>query len=53
MNTKFSSAIDGLTYTFVSIDDKTIQPVDGIYTAQSLNVYEYTLHTLIQMTQVI
>ena len=43
--TKFSSAIDGLTYTFVSIDDKTIQPVDGIYTAQSLNVYEGTYVT--------
>ena len=43
--TKFSSAIDGLTYTFVSIDDKTIQPVDGVYTAQSLNVYEGTYVT--------
>ena len=40
--TKFSSSIDGLTYTFVSIADKTIQPVDGIYTAQSLEVYEGT-----------
>ena len=43
--TKFSSAIDGLTYTFVSIADKTVQPVDGIYTAQSLNVYEGTYVT--------
>ena len=40
--TKFSSSIDGLTYTFVSIADKTVQPVDGIYTAQSLEVYEGT-----------
>ena len=40
--TKFSTAVDGLTYTFVSIADKTIQPVDGIYTAQSLEVYEGT-----------
>jgi len=40
--TKFSSSIDGLTYTFVSIADKTIQPVDGIYTCQSLEVYEGT-----------
>ena len=40
--TKFSSAIDGLTYTFVSIADKTVQPVDGVYTCQSLEVYEGT-----------
>ena len=40
--TKFSTAVDGLTYTFVSIADKTIQPVDGIYTAQSLEIYEGT-----------
>ena len=40
--TKFSTQVDGLTYTFVSIADKTIQPVDGIYTAQSLEVYEGT-----------
>jgi len=43
--TKFSSSIDGLTYTFVSIADKTVQPVDGIYTEQSLNVYEGTYVT--------
>ena len=43
--TKFTSSIDGLTYTFVSIADKTVQPVDGIYTAQSLNVYEGTYVT--------
>ena len=40
--TKFSTTVDGLTYTFVSIADKTVQPVDGIYTAQSLEVYEGT-----------
>ena len=43
--TKFTSSIDGLTYSFVSIADKTVQPVDGIYTAQSLNVYEGTYVT--------
>ena len=43
--TKFTSSIDGLTYTFVSIADKTVQPVYGIYTAQSLNVYEGTYVT--------
>ena len=40
--TKFGTTVDGLTYTFVSIADKTVQPVDGIYTAQSLEVYEGT-----------
>ena len=40
--TKFATTVDGLTYTFVSIADKTIQPVDGVYTCQSLEVYEGT-----------
>ena len=40
--TKFTSSIDGLTYTFVSIADKTVQPLDGVYTVASLNVYEGT-----------
>ena len=40
--TKFSSSIDGLTYTFVSVGDQIVQPIDGVYTAQSLNVYEGT-----------
>ena len=43
--TKFTSSIDGLTYTFVSVGDKVVQPVDGVYTAQSLNVYEGTYVT--------
>ena len=40
--TKFSSSIDGLTYTFVTVGDQIVQPIDGVYTAQSLNVYEGT-----------
>ena len=40
--TKYTSVIDGLTYTFVSISDKVVQPVDGVYTCQSLNFYEGT-----------
>ena len=43
--TKFTSSIDDLTYTFVSVSDKVVQPVDGIYTAQSLDVYEGTYVT--------
>jgi hypothetical protein len=40
--TKFTSSIDDLTYSFVTVADKTVQPVDGVYTVQSLNVYEGT-----------
>jgi len=40
--TKFTSSIDDLTYSFVTVADKTVQPIDGVYTAQSLNVYEGT-----------
>ena len=43
--TKWTSSIDGLTYTFVSISDKVVQPIDGVYTCQSLNVYEGTYVT--------
>tara|TARA_B100000686_G_scaffold186868_1_gene193603 strand:- start:45442 stop:47298 length:1857 start_codon:yes stop_codon:yes gene_type:complete len=43
--TKFTSSIDGLTYTFVSISDKVVQPIDGVYTCQSLDVYEGTYVT--------
>jgi len=40
--TKFTTTIDDVSYSFVSIDNKTITPVDGVYTLQSLNVYEGT-----------
>jgi len=40
--TKFSTSIDGITYTFVSVGDHIVQPDNGVYTAQSLNVYEGT-----------
>ena len=40
--TKFSSVIDEVPYSFVTVGEKVIQPVDGVYTAQSLNVYEGT-----------
>ena len=40
--TKFSSVIDEVSYSFVTVGEKVIQPVDGVYTAQSLNVYEGT-----------
>ena len=43
--TKFTSSIDGLTYTFVSVGDKVVQPTDGVYTCQSLDVYEGTYVT--------
>jgi len=40
--TKFTTAIDGVTYNFVTTSSSVITPVDGVYTAQSLNVYEGT-----------
>jgi len=40
--TKFTTTIDDVSYSFVSIDNKTISPIDGVYTLQSLNVYEGT-----------
>jgi len=43
--TKFTTAIDNLTYNFVTTSSTTVSPVDGVYTAQSLNVYEGTYVT--------
>ena len=43
--TKFTTSIDGLTYAFVSVSDKVVQPIDGVYTCQSLDVYEGTYVT--------
>src|SRR5210317_132453 len=40
--TKFTTAVDGVTYNFVTTSSSVITPVDGVYTAQSLNVYEGT-----------
>jgi hypothetical protein len=40
--TKFTSSIDGTSYSFVNIDDVVITPVDGVYSAQSVNIYEGT-----------
>ena len=40
--TKFTSSIDGTSYSFVNIEDVVITPVDSIYTAQSVNIYEGT-----------
>ena len=38
--TKFTSSIDGTSYSFVNVQDVIITPVDGVYTAQSVNIYE-------------
>ena len=40
--TKFTTVVDGVTYNFVTTSSSVITPVDGVYTAQSLNVYEGT-----------
>ena len=38
--TKFTSSIDGTSYSFANVQDVIITPVDGVYTAQSVNIYE-------------
>ena len=43
--TKFNTSIDGVSYSFVTIEDVVVTPVDSIYTAQSLNAYEGTYVT--------
>src|SRR5210317_607454 len=40
--TKFTTTVDDVTYNFVTISSSVITPIDGVYTAQSLNVYEGT-----------
>ncbi len=41
--TSFLSTINDVNYTFVTIDDRTITPVDGVYRFEGVDVYEGTL----------
>jgi len=43
--TKFTTSVDGTSYTFVTTSSNTISPVDGIYTFSNLKVYEGTYVT--------
>ena len=43
--TKFNTSIDGVSYSFVTVEDVVITPVDSVYTAQSVNAYEGTYVT--------
>jgi len=43
--TRFTTSIDGTTYSFVTIDDHTITPVDGVYTFSNIKIYEGTYIT--------
>ena len=43
--TKFNTSIDGVSYSFVTVEDVIITPVDSVYTAQSVNAYEGTYVT--------
>tara|TARA_A100000164_G_C21940943_1_gene790656 strand:+ start:1449 stop:3302 length:1854 start_codon:yes stop_codon:yes gene_type:complete len=38
--TKFLSSVDELTYSFVTVDETIITPVDGVYNVSSINAYE-------------
>ena len=43
--TKFTTSVDGTSYSFVTTSSNTITPVDGIYTFSNINVYEGTYVT--------
>jgi hypothetical protein len=43
--TRFTTSVDGTTYSFVTIDDHTITPTDGVYTFSNIKIYEGTYIT--------
>ena len=43
--TAFTSTVDGTSYQFVTNEDITITPADGVYTFSNVNLYEGTLVT--------
>jgi len=43
--TSFTTTVDGLTYQFVTNQDTTISPADGVYRFSNVNIYEGTLVT--------
>ena len=40
--TKFTTTVDGTSYSFVTNDDVSISPADGVYKFSNLNIYEGT-----------
>ena len=40
--TKFTSTLDGDSYTYVTNSDLSITPTDGVYTFSNVNIYEGT-----------
>jgi hypothetical protein len=43
--TAFTTTVDGLTYQYVTNQDITISPADGVYKFSDVNIYEGTLVT--------
>ena len=43
--TAFTTTVDGLTYQFVTNQDTTISPTDGVYRFSNVSIYEGTLVT--------
>ena len=41
--TTFTTTVDGNSYNFITNDDITIQPVDGVYKFSNFKIYEGTL----------
>jgi hypothetical protein len=44
-NSKFTSVIDGVTYTFITLDTYETSPVNGVYKFSGVSLYEGTLKT--------
>jgi len=43
--TSFTTSVDGISYQFVTNEDVTISPSDGVYNFSNVNIYEGTLVT--------
>src|SRR6056300_165265 len=43
--TRLTTSVDGTSYSFVTIDDHTITPTDGVYTFSNIKIYEGTYIT--------
>jgi len=43
--TSFTTSVDGISYQFVTNEDSTISPSDGVYNFSNVNIYEGTLVT--------
>jgi uncharacterized glyoxalase superfamily protein PhnB len=45
VNTKFTTTVDGTSYSFVTASNHTIAPIDGVYEFKNIKIYEGTYVT--------